>query len=267
MSASRPLDLHARLGAVLLLTAVALTAGCGKGAKVTLQAQFNPAQPAGATGDDTTDDDSWTDTNPLTTTPGFAMAIQSAKLTGPDVSHTIFDRGADTADALFVRLYNSPTVVILPPDNNDDLGPGTYDTLELKVVFYETAIAVADASLEPSQIDYINAHGTSTAAGDKTESLAIRKIFGAHASKLAVSSTKSMTGHMMGATGALEAIFCVRAIQEGILPPTIHYQTPDPECDLDYIPNTAREKKINLAISNAFGFGGHNAVLAIRRYA
>ncbi|MFN8405836.1 MAG: beta-ACP synthase, partial [Anaerolineales bacterium] len=84
--------------------------------------------------------------------------------------------------------------------------------------------------------------------------------------QIPVSSTKSMTGHMLGATGALEAIFCARAVREGILPPTIHYDTPDPDCDLDYIPNKAREKKINLAISNAFGFGGHNAVLAVRKY-
>ncbi len=89
---------------------------------------------------------------------------------------------------------------------------------------------------------------------------------GEKAYEIPISSTKSMTGHMMGATGALEAIFCVQAVRDGVLPPTIHYETPDPECDLDYIPNQAREKKINLALSNAFGFGGHNAVLAIRKY-
>jgi 3-oxoacyl-(acyl-carrier-protein) synthase len=101
---------------------------------------------------------------------------------------------------------------------------------------------------------------------DAAETRAIKAAFGERAYQIPISSTKSMTGHMMGATGALEAIFCVRAVCEGVLPPTIHYQTPDPECDLDYIPNQAREKEITLAISNAFGFGGHNAVLAIRKY-
>jgi len=115
-------------------------------------------------------------------------------------------------------------------------------------------------------LGYINAHGTGTTLNDQSETRAVKAAFGDKAYDIPISSTKSMTGHMMGATGALEAIFCVEAVREGILPPTIHYQTPDPECDLDYIPNEAREKKINLAISNAFGFGGHNAVLAIRRY-
>jgi 3-oxoacyl-(acyl-carrier-protein) synthase len=101
---------------------------------------------------------------------------------------------------------------------------------------------------------------------DQSETRAIKAAFGEKAYQLPISSTKSMTGHMMGATGALEAIFCTKVICEGILPPTIHYQTPDPECDLDYIPNKAREKKVDLVISNAFGFGGHNAVLAIRKY-
>ena len=126
--------------------------------------------------------------------------------------------------------------------------------------------ALDDAQMKPEEIDYINTHGTSTPIGDGAEVKAITKVFGEHAYQLNISATKSMTGHMMGATGALEVIFCVQAICEGILPPTIHYQTPDPECDLDVIPNKAREKKIDLAISNAFGFGGHNAVLAVRRY-
>jgi 3-oxoacyl-(acyl-carrier-protein) synthase len=115
-------------------------------------------------------------------------------------------------------------------------------------------------------VGYINAHGTATQLNDLSETRAVKAAFGDLAYKVPISSTKSMTGHMMGATGALEAILCVQAIRDGILPPTIHYQTPDPECDLDVIPNEAREKKIDLAISNAFGFGGHNAVLAIRRY-
>lgn len=127
-------------------------------------------------------------------------------------------------------------------------------------------LALAAAGANPEEVGYINAHGTATPLNDVAETRAIKAAFGELAYKIPVSSTKSMTGHMMGATGALEAIFCVQAVREGILPPTIHYQTPDPECDLDYIPNVAREAQIELAISNAFGFGGHNAVLAIRKY-
>jgi len=127
-------------------------------------------------------------------------------------------------------------------------------------------MALDSAKANMDELGYINAHGTGTPLNDQSETRAIKAAFGERAYQIPVSLTKSMTGHMMGATGALEVIFCVQAIREGILPPTIHYETPDPECDLDYIPNKAREKKINLAISNAFGFGGHNAVLAIRKY-
>jgi beta-ketoacyl-acyl-carrier-protein synthase II len=122
------------------------------------------------------------------------------------------------------------------------------------------------ASINVDGVGYISAHGTGTPMNDAAETKAIKSAFGQHAYQVPVSSTKSMTGHMMGATGALEAIFCVQALREGILPPTIHYETPDPECDLDYIPNKAREMKINVAISNAFGFGGHNAVLVVKKY-
>ena len=127
-------------------------------------------------------------------------------------------------------------------------------------------MALNSAQANDDELGYISAHGTGTPLNDQSETRAVKAAFGERAYKIPISSTKSMTGHMMGATGALEAIFCVKAIQEGVLPPTIHYETPDPECDLDYIPNQAREKKIDLAISNAFGFGGHNAVLAIRKY-
>jgi len=127
-------------------------------------------------------------------------------------------------------------------------------------------MALDSAKANMDELGYINAHGTGTSLNDQSETRAIKAAFGERAYQIPISSTKSMTGHMMGATGALEVIFCVQAIREGILPPTIHYETPDPECDLDYIPNEAREKKIDLAISNAFGFGGHNAVLAIRKY-
>jgi beta-ketoacyl-acyl-carrier-protein synthase II len=126
------------------------------------------------------------------------------------------------------------------------------------------ALDVAGANVD--DLGYINAHGTGTPLNDQSETRAIKAAFGEKAYQIPISSTKSMTGHMMGATGALEAIFCTQVVREGILPPTIHYETPDPDCDLDYIPNQAREKKVDLAISNAFGFGGHNAVLAIRKY-
>ena len=127
-------------------------------------------------------------------------------------------------------------------------------------------LALESAKVNTDAVGYISAHGTGTALNDLSETKAVKAAFGAQAYKVPISSTKSMTGHMMGATGALEAIFCVQAVREGLLPPTIHYETPDPACDLDYIPNKAREVKIEVAISNAFGFGGHNAVLVIRKY-
>jgi beta-ketoacyl-acyl-carrier-protein synthase II len=126
--------------------------------------------------------------------------------------------------------------------------------------------ALSSAGVRPDQVGYVSAHGTGTPLNDAAETQALKRAFGAHAYKMGVSSTKSMTGHMMGATGALEVIYCVNAIRDGILPPTINYSTPDPDCDLDYIPNQARQQKVDVAISNAFGFGGHNAVLAIKRY-
>ncbi|USK71193.1 beta-ketoacyl-ACP synthase II [Peribacillus asahii] len=126
--------------------------------------------------------------------------------------------------------------------------------------------AIADAGLQPADIQYINAHGTSTPYNDKYETMAIKEVFGDHAYKLAVSSTKSMTGHLLGAAGGIEAIFTVQAIQEGIIPPTIHIETQDPECDLDYVPNEARKADIQAAISNSLGFGGHNATILFKKY-
>jgi len=128
------------------------------------------------------------------------------------------------------------------------------------------AAALRDAALEPSAVGYINAHGTSTPYNDKFETMAIKRVFGEHARKLAVSSTKSMTGHLLGAAGGVEAIATVFAIHHGILPPTINYEKPDPDCDLDYIPNVARKQDVEVALSNAFGFGGTNATLAFKKY-
>ncbi len=126
-------------------------------------------------------------------------------------------------------------------------------------------LAMANAGLNPDEIDYINAHGTSTPAGDKAETQAVKRSFGEHANKLAVSSTKSMTGHLLGATGGVEAIFSILALRDQVAPPTINLTTPDPECDLDYVPNEAREMKMDTALSNSFGFGGTNATLIMRR--
>ena len=128
------------------------------------------------------------------------------------------------------------------------------------------ALAVRDAGIEPSAVGYINAHGTSTPYNDKSETMAIKRVFGAHARKLAVSSTKSMTGHLLGAAGGIEAIATTFAIHHGVLPPTINYETPDPECDLDYVPNHARKQDVEVALSNAFGFGGTNATIVLRKY-
>jgi 3-oxoacyl-[acyl-carrier-protein] synthase II len=127
-------------------------------------------------------------------------------------------------------------------------------------------MALNDAGIAPEGIDYINAHGTSTEYNDKFETAAVKEVFGDHAYKLAMSSTKSMTGHLLGAAGGIEAIFSVLAIRDSILPPTINYETSDPECDLDYVPNTARPQAINTVMSNSLGFGGHNATIVLKKY-
>ena len=127
-------------------------------------------------------------------------------------------------------------------------------------------MALRKAGLEPQQVDYINAHGTSTPLNDRAETDAIKAVFGEHAYRLAVSSTKSMVGHMLGAAGAIEAIVCVKTIEKGVIPPTINYEHPDPVCDLDYVPNIARHARVDVALSNSLGFGGHNSTLIFRRY-
>lgn len=127
-------------------------------------------------------------------------------------------------------------------------------------------LALADAGLKPEDVDYINAHGTSTPLGDKPETLAIKDVFGSHAYKVAVGSTKSMTGHLLGAAGGLEAVACIMSIQKGIIPPTINLENPDPELDLDFVPNTARKADVNIAMSNSFGFGGHNVTLIFKKF-
>jgi 3-oxoacyl-[acyl-carrier-protein] synthase II len=125
--------------------------------------------------------------------------------------------------------------------------------------------ALADAGISPDQVSYINAHGTSTPTGDKVETIAIKQVFGPHARKVAISSTKSMTGHLLGAAGGLETAILALSVHDGVIPPTINYETPDPECDLDYVPNTARERRYEYGMSNSFGFGGTNGCLILKR--
>jgi 3-oxoacyl-[acyl-carrier-protein] synthase II len=127
--------------------------------------------------------------------------------------------------------------------------------------------ALRDARLNPDQIDYINAHGTSTPLGDKAETVAIKTIFGPHSRRLAISSTKSQLGHLLGASGGVEMVLCVKALEGQVCPPTINYQTPDPECDLDYTPNEPRSRKLDMVMSNSFGFGGHNASVVVGKIA
>ncbi|MCP4420357.1 MAG: beta-ketoacyl-ACP synthase II [Chloroflexi bacterium] len=127
-------------------------------------------------------------------------------------------------------------------------------------------IALRDAGVAPNEVDYVSAHGTATPLNDASETAAIKTVLGEHAYNVGISSTKSMTGHIMGATGAIETVFCTMAIQDQIMPPTINYHTPDPACDLDYIPNVSRPAKIDVCLNNAFGFGGHNAVLVIKKF-
>ena len=168
--------------------------------------------------------------------------------------------GLDHARARGARVYaelagygmsSDAFHITLPPDD----GEGARRCMRL---------ALADAGAAPDEVDYVNAHGTSTPAGDVIETRAVREVFGDHAKRLAVSSTKSMIGHTLGAAGGIEAIFCVLAIRDGVAPPTINLEDPSPDCDLDYVPNVAREMRIDLALSNSFGFGGTNGSLVFR---
>ena len=126
-------------------------------------------------------------------------------------------------------------------------------------------MALKNAGINPEQVSYINAHGTSTPVGDLYETMAIKSVFGDYAKEMLVSSTKSMTGHLLGAAGGIEAVYTLMAMDKGVVPPTINYTDPDPECDLDYVPNTAREAKLEYAMSNNFGFGGTNATLLFKK--
>jgi 3-oxoacyl-[acyl-carrier-protein] synthase II len=163
-------------------------------------------------------------------------------------------RGAKIYAELAGSAMNSDAYHMTSPSPG---GEGAADCMRL---------ALEDAGLNPEDVDYINAHGTSTPAGDVAETMAVKAAFGDHAYKLAVSSTKSMTGHMLGAAGGAEALFTVLALRDQVMPPTINLDNPDEQCDLDYVPHTAREAKIDVALSNSFGFGGTNGTLAFRRF-
>jgi 3-oxoacyl-[acyl-carrier-protein] synthase II len=179
---------------------------------------------------------------------GFIMGEGAASLVLEKYEHAV-KRGADIlAEVLGYSATNDAYHISAPAKG----GAGAAICMQN---------ALNDAGLEPGQIDYINAHGTSTSLNDASETAAVKTIFGEQAYNTPVSSTKSMTGHLLGAAGALESLFCIKAMQENVLPPTINYTNPDPECDLDYVPNTKRAAEVSYAMTNSFGFGGHNACL------
>ena len=183
---------------------------------------------------------------------GFVLGEGSAQLVLESFEHAK-ERGAKIlAEIIGYGQTNDAHHITAPAEN----GAGAAISMGL---------ALEDAQVEPDQIDYINAHGTSTRLNDSSETAAIKTVFGETAYDIPISSTKSMTGHMLGAAGGIEALFCVQALQDGVMPPTINYETPDPECDLDYIPNEKREKELDTVMSNSFGFGGHNATLVFTK--
>jgi 3-oxoacyl-[acyl-carrier-protein] synthase II len=184
---------------------------------------------------------------------GFVMAEGAGVLVLEALDHALA-RGAHIHAEIIGYGMSGDAYHIVAPEPQ---GEGAYRSMRE---------ALADAGIRPEEVDYINAHGTSTDLGDKLETVAIKRAFGDHARRLAVSSNKSMIGHLLGAAGAVEAVATIKTIQEGVVPPTINLENPDPECDLDYVPNVARQMEVRTAISNSFGFGGHNATIVLRSY-
>jgi 3-oxoacyl-[acyl-carrier-protein] synthase II len=187
------------------------------------------------------------------TRSGFVMAEGAAVLMVEDLEHALARDARIYAEVIGYGASNDAFHIATP--HPESVG-----------VIQMILDAIARAGIQPQDVQYVNAHGTSTPYNDKFETIAIKRVFGDHARKLAVSSTKSMTGHLLGAAGGIEAIATTLALHHGLLPPTINYETPDPECDLDYVPNQARKVDVEYALSNAFGFGGTNATLLFRRY-
>jgi len=184
---------------------------------------------------------------------GFVMGEGAGILIIEELEHAL-KRGAEIiAEIVGYGCTNDAFHITAPAEN----GEGAAKSMQL---------AINDAGIMPEQVGYINAHGTSTDLNDKNETTAIKTVFGDHAYKLQISSTKSMIGHLLGAAGAVEAIITAKTVQEGFIPPTINYKTPDPDCDLDYVPNVGRNADVEYALSNSFGFGGHNAVLVFKKY-
>jgi 3-oxoacyl-[acyl-carrier-protein] synthase II len=184
---------------------------------------------------------------------GFVMAEGAGVLLLEDLQHAL-KRGAKIYAEIIGYGCNADAYHISAPSPN---GIGAARCME---------IALRDAGISYDEVDYINAHGTSTPLNDLSETMAMKTVFKDHAKKVAVSSTKSMTGHLLGAAGGVEAIYSILTIQHGVIPPTINYETPDPDCDLDYVPNTARESKVKIVMSNSFGFGGTNATLIFKEF-
>jgi len=184
---------------------------------------------------------------------GFVMSEGAGMLILEELEHALA-RGANIyAEVSGYGLSSDAYHIAAPPED----GEGAVRCMRM---------ALKDANLAPEEVDYVNAHGTSTPLNDRCETLALKTVFGEHASKLAISSTKSMTGHMLGAAGGIESVFTALSIKDQIAPPTINLAEASPECDLDYVPNTARKMEIRNAISNSFGFGGTNAVVAMKRF-
>ena len=184
---------------------------------------------------------------------GFVMAEGSGMLILEELEHAKARGARIYAEVAGYGLSSDAYHIVAPPED----GSGGARAMR---------IALGDAGLNPENVDYINAHGTSTPLNDRCETTAIKSVFGGHARKLAISSTKSMTGHMLGAAGGIETVFTALSVYHQVAPPTINLHNPDAACDLDYVPNTAREMKIDAAISNTFGFGGTNAVVALRHF-
>jgi len=184
---------------------------------------------------------------------GFVLAEGAAALVLEELEHALKREAHIYAEVAGYAANSGAYHMVIPDPSGKDVSRAMRD-------------ALTDAQVSPNDVDYINAHGTSTTLNDKTETLAIKEVFGEHARKVAISSTKSMIGHTIGAAGAIEAVVCSLAIENQTIPPTINYENPDPECDLDYVPQTPRKAALNIVLSNSFGFGSNNACLVFKKY-